>query len=114
MTENIYGVKVGDRFRCHWGYDMSLNDFYEVVKVTQYYVYLIHVEPEKTWISGDPTQGSFKVKKEGMWIKQDEDPKRFKSQKYGDQVLVYLTNYKTAFLMDENDYECTYWEDHWD
>ena len=28
---NKYGVKVGDLFRCSWGYDQTQNDFYQVV-----------------------------------------------------------------------------------
>lgn len=28
---NKYGVKVGDLFRCSWGYDQTQNDFYQVI-----------------------------------------------------------------------------------
>ena len=28
------GVKVGDIFHCSWGYDMTINDYYQVVALT--------------------------------------------------------------------------------
>ena len=32
--ETITEVKVGDIFHCSWGYDMTINDYYQVVDLT--------------------------------------------------------------------------------
>ena len=33
-TTNTNTVKVGDIFHCSWGYDMTINDYYQVVGLT--------------------------------------------------------------------------------
>lgn len=33
-VETQAGVKVGDIFHCSWGYDMTINDYYQVVALT--------------------------------------------------------------------------------
>lgn len=32
--ETITEVKIGDIFHCSWGYDMTINDYYQVVDLT--------------------------------------------------------------------------------
>lgn len=88
-----HSVKVGDIFRCSWGYDQTNVDYYEVVAVrgTLVDVRPITQQSEDTgWLQGKcvPVPGDF--------IGEEVLTKRV--QQCGDKPCLSITSFSTAFL----------------
>ena len=126
QVANKYGVKVGDVFHQSWGYNMTINTFYQVISVTASSVRVIEVEPE---ILKDECQGYcgdilFKNPNGEMLPKATGYTSFIKNQETGDLKRVYhneINNMTTislgnhnAYLMTDNDWESPFYENHMD
>lgn len=122
---NKYGVKVGDVFHLSWGYNMTINDFYQVVSVTASSVRVVEVKPEIIkdecqGYSGDilfkNPNGEMLPKASGYsFIKNQEtgDLKRVFHNEMNNMTTISLGNYN-AYLMTEKDWQTPFYENHMD
>lgn len=114
MTTTIETVKpkVGDILCSSWGYDQTNIDFYKVVKVSDFYVWIQKVNSEITEITGwahqnvIPTDSSTYETRVNSWdepaeyetrtypIKRHKIQEGYSSGKYG----VSLNSYASAYL----------------
>lgn len=105
-----HNVKVGDIFRCSWGYDQTNIDFFECTKVIGA---MIEVRPisqmseENGFMSGEcvPCQGSYKG-----------DPMRKKVKMWNDEPSIAIYSYANAYRMkpiatigNKPVFESSYW-----
>lgn len=107
---------VGDILRSTWGYDMLINDFYEITKVSPSGK-TVNIRPIRTvTISGDPHHGGAQVRPDtdnpDRFIGREITGKRLKTT--GGRTAVRIDDYRNAYLMAEADFAHTYTEDHLD
>lgn len=122
---NKYGVKIGDVFHQSWGYNMTINTFYQVISVTASSVRVIEVNPE---IIEDNCQGYsgdilFKNPK-GKMLPATGYTTFIKNQETGDlKRVTYVEQYNmttislgshVATLMTEKDWQTPFYENHMD
>lgn len=98
-----YGVKVGDVWRCSWGYEQTNIDFYEVTKVTRCTVWLTpigHTVEQDTWGSGKamPCPGTYRGEAKSHRLKEG----------YGG-ACVTMTSYADAYPWDGKPEYCSWW-----
>lgn len=116
-------VKVGDVFRASWGYDMSINDFFEVVAVSKtgrtctlrelrklcdgdpWSPEGCHVRPMLTGDDRFAKGDMLGRKRVGMFPGRDGRP---------GSCYVRLDSCRTGFLMEPEDYVRGFHECHWD
>lgn len=114
-------VKVGDIFHASWGYDMTINDFYEVTALspTGKTCTLRHLC--MTTISGSPYAPG------GALVRPATGEHRFRGKplmrkhvnarnwSHGTGVYINVDESRTAFLMSERDLTCEgFYENHLD
>ena len=122
---NKYGVKVGDVFHQSWGYNMTINTFYQVVSVTASSVRVVEVNPEIIedncqGYSGDilfkNPNGEMLPKASGhSFIKNQEtgDLKRVSHNEKNNMTTISLGNHN-AYLMTEKDWQTPFYENRMD
>ena len=107
-------VRIGDVFRCTWGYDMLINDFYKVTKVSPSGKTVTLQPIGKTVVSGDlnSPQGA-EVSPDINDTKGRPIPGK-RVQASGTRVYITMNSFAVAYLMSEADFARTYTECHWD
>ncbi len=106
---------VGDIFHCMWGYDMIINDFYEVVSVSKTGKSVI-TRKIATHVDGDPYSPAGGAQARPM-LTGDRfigKPERHTLQAYGKSIYIRINSFSTATLMEPEDYLQDYTEDHLD
>lgn len=108
-------VHVGDIFHCMWGYDMIINDFYEVVEVSKTGKSVI-TRKIATHMDGDPCSpaGGAQVRPMLTGDRFIGRPERHTLQAYGKSIYIRINSFSTATLMEPEDYLQDYTEDHLD
>lgn len=106
------GVKVGDVFRCSWGYDQTNIDYYEVLSVSGKSAMVCRIgcqSQDTAWLQGES------VPKLGAYIGK---PMRKLIQKYSvdSEPYITLSSFETAFKMqpiavvaDKPIFEASHW-----
>ena len=98
-----YGIKVGDIWRCSWGYEQTNIDFYEVTRITRCSVELTaikHTTEQDTWGSGKamPCPGHYCGK-----------PKLHRLNDACGEPCVTMTSYADAYPWDGKPEYCSWW-----
>lgn len=109
-------VHVGDIFHCQWGYDMTFNEFHEVVAVSKTGK-TVTTRRIATRMDGDPYAPTHTARISPMLAGEDRfigQPERHVLQAFRDDIYISLTSFQTASLMQPEDYVHGYYENHWD
>lgn len=114
---NDYGVKIGDIFHSSWGYSMSLNSFYRVVKVTKKSVYVVEVNPVRVGFNG--WEGHWTLRPDEDWsCVRNEEPSRFvvKLNTWNKKNIPYIcpSSSEMAMLLRGDDFKREFYENHLD
>lgn len=108
-------VHVGDVFHCSWGYDMTFNDFYEVVEVSKTGKTVITRQIAMRTISGDAcAPGGEEVRPMLTGDRFIGEPERHVVQGGGKSIYIRINSFSAAFLMEPEDYTREYYENHLD
>lgn len=89
-----HNVKIGDVFRCSWGYDQTNIDYYEVTKVIGAMVEICEIgqmSEETGFMSGEC------VPETGRYIGK---PMRKKVSMYGDSPSIRITSFSSAYRIE--------------
>lgn len=89
--ENKYGVKVGDLFNMSFGYNMTIQSFFQVVElVGTSSVKVIEVKPEKLNYTGGGYYGNFQIAKPNGILPSNERSQFIHDREKGDLKRVSI------------------------
>lgn len=107
-------VHVGDIFHCMWGYDMTFNDFYEVVAVSATGK-TVTTRRIAVRMDGDPcSPARARIRPVLTGDRFIGEPERHLLQAYNNSIYIHINSFSDAFLMEPEDYVRTYDENHLD
>lgn len=107
-------VHVGDIFHCMWGYDMTFNDFYEVVAVSATGK-TVTTRRIAVRMDGDPcSPARARVRPVLTGDRFIGEPERHLLQAYNNSIYIHINSFSDAFLMEPEDYVRTYDENYLD
>ena len=113
--QNKFGVKVGDVFHSSHGYSMCLNSFYQVVEVLgTTKVRVKRLLKRVTSDDGYGQQGHEKMVYGMFDTREDSLDKMVQKASYSDKPFIKINNYEIAFLMNEDEYDESFWFDYMD
>lgn len=113
-TAAIGQVHVGDIFHCGWGYDMTINDFYEVIAVSKSGK-SVTVHKIATRMDGSPNDvGGATISPILTGDRFVGEPERHPLDAGSGRISIKIDGYRYAFLMEPEDYMQGYYENHLD